>query len=81
MLLGLLAKIKCRITIAFSKVTLKAKKRSTAVSETTDTRPDYYGQQNSQPTWMEKIRYSRIAVQWWYTPLIPALGRQRRMDF
>jgi hypothetical protein len=22
-----------------------------------------------------------VAGQWWYTPLIPALGRQRQVDF
>jgi hypothetical protein len=32
-------------------------------------------------TLIEVLRKSLLARQWWHTPLIPALGRQRQADF
>jgi hypothetical protein len=28
-----------------------------------------------------KFRHIKISVSWWHTPSIPALGRQRQVDF
>jgi hypothetical protein len=33
------------------------------------------------PARMAKIKNSGDARQWWHTPLIPALGRQKQEDF
>jgi hypothetical protein len=35
----------------------------------------YHSRERSSP------RYLALARQWWHTPLIPALGRQRQADF
>jgi hypothetical protein len=32
-------------------------------------------------TYLTQIKILFPARQWWYTPLIPALGRQRQADF
>ena len=33
------------------------------------------------PSYVFTFKEAAAAWQWWYTPLIPALGRQRQADF